>query len=854
MKDNSNLKLVAGKYALEKIEENDKELKESVNTTPDEYSYFINKKIIKPLDLQNFDTSFHLHKNIISYDINCKDIITSQSYYCISCKQSICTKCGINNHSDHILIQRDNCLFSDPNFFVEISKIIDISLKIGIKKQRIKDSIEKNVECIKQYLDEIKQEKFKEIDKYFENINKNVNNLKIQFEETKNKIENYYNRYNRFFNIKYLNEKINISDNTINNLDIENTVFLMNFDLMNLCDNKNLKVLDKLNEITNKINSIDKILSNKKNSLIQIIKSSFDFGLEFEPFENFYQEVKVRVLKFSEFINQFQETVADIFQRNGNLDKLKELLELFDSKNKKNKDIIFQQKFFSDEKNEMDNKVNISPESNLINDSKNNNCVSGSNEKKNKTGRNNLKVNLALNNKNNENKKKKSKSAKKTKIENIKKEQNNLNTTSKKNANNKFHLVKNYISEFHYNNNISNENRANKNLFTSKFTSEDVTLNNRILQRFFAYSIYEFYNKNFNEDLENKINNLKQTNTPNKLGSEHKNTNPNIPNYSKSKERNNSKIKSNTNSINTNKKEIIPNKEMINEQDKLDENQYNIKSLAYLSNYQNRFNSLKEIAKPIIGTNQIQIFDPSTKRIIKKTSSLNKDQHGYSIFPDGCRHILIDKILYITGGNNKCGYIVLSYDILSHQLTRLSNLNSEHYFHTLEYIDNFDCILCIGGENSSSCEIMDISQKKWTKLPQLNYPRANCNVYYNNINEQIYVLFGMKGNIWEKNNKNIDKIEMLELNNIEKGWIVVDYYKSCGIDLKFNFCKTIPFTKDKLIIFGGNNMRGSESLNFYVIFDMNKNEIFQVDKQTMDMIKIEEKKMRMADYSLTKFS
>ena len=49
-------------------------------------------------------------------------------------------------------------------------------------------------------------------------------------------------------------------------------------------------------------------------------------------------------------------------------------------------------------------------------------------------------------------------------------------------------------------------------------------------------------------------------------------------------------------------------------------------------------------------------------------------------------------------------------------------------------------------------------------------------------------------------------------------------------------------------------MRGSESLNFYVIFDMNKNEIFQVDKQTMDMIKIEEKKMRMADYSLTKFS
>ena len=296
------------------------------------------------------------------------------------------------------------------------------------------------------------------------------------------------------------------------------------------------------------------------------------------------------------------------------------------------------------------------------------------------------------------------------------------------------------------------------------------------------------------------------------------------------------------------------NKEISNDKDKTDGNQYNLKSLDYLSNYQNRFNSLKEIAKPIIGTNLIQIFEPSTKKIVKKTTSLNKEKHGYSLFPDGCRHILINNILNITGANNKCGYIVLSYNILSNKLTRLSNFNSEHYFHTLEYIDNFDCIVCIGSENSSNCEIMDTNHKKWKKLPSLNYPRANCNVYYNNINEQIYVLFGMKGNLWEKNNKNIDKIELMDLNNIEKGWLIVDYYKSCGIDLRFNICKTIPFTKDKLIIFGGNNMRGSENQNFYAIFDMNKNEIFQTDKHTLDLIKIEEKKMRLSDLVLTKFN
>jgi len=81
---------------------------------------------------------------------------------------------------------------------------------------------------------------------------------------------------------------------------------------------------------------------------------------------------------------------------------------------------------------------------------------------------------------------------------------------------------------------------------------------------------------------------------------------------------------------------------------KIDSNQYNIKSVSYLSNYTNRYNSLKEIAKPIIGTNQIQIFDQNTKKIIKKSTSLKKDEHGYSIFPDGCRHILINNILYLT--------------------------------------------------------------------------------------------------------------------------------------------------------------------------------------------------------------
>ena len=82
-------------------------------------------KINKPKELKELDALGHLKHNIIHADKNCTDPITDSSYYCFTCKQSVCNKCGANNHKEHILIQRNNCLFFDKTFFNEISKVID---------------------------------------------------------------------------------------------------------------------------------------------------------------------------------------------------------------------------------------------------------------------------------------------------------------------------------------------------------------------------------------------------------------------------------------------------------------------------------------------------------------------------------------------------------------------------------------------------------------------------------------------------------------------------------------------------------------------------------------------------------
>ena len=276
-----------------------------------------------------------------------------------------------------------------------------------------------------------------------------------------------------------------------------------------------------------------------------------------------------------------------------------------------------------------------------------------------------------------------------------------------------------------------------------------------------------------------------------------------------------------------------------------------IKSASLLSNYYERYTDLKEKAKPIINTNYIQLFEPLTNRITKIKIPLKKEEHGYTTFPDGCRHILIDSDLYITGGTDNCGYpinIVLLFNLAIGEIIRISNLNDNHSYHSIEYLENFDSIIVVGGENSSSCEIMDLDSKNWTKLPSLNFPRANSNIYYNSITSDLFVLFGMEGEMTEKT-KNTDVIEVLELNDIMGGWMMVDYYKSVGLDLKNNYCITLPFLRDKLLIYGGSSARSLEK-RLFALFDMIKNECIKIDSDTMDLIRSEENKIIAFDNAI----
>ena len=890
---------------VEILNNNLKQISTKENEIKDKKILTKSELLNKPKELLEFDVLSHFNENISRPDKNDLNNISQNSYYCINCKHS---DCPFYDEKRHLIINRVKCLLYDSNFFDEIDSYINEALNFSYLKNEIKDNINNYVDKMKETLDKLRENKFNEIDVFFEENQKNFYKLKNEYINIRKNIEEYYEINKKFFNIELNQEKIeenknipSILNNNENNekencyiedidisspnRDIENAVFLLNFELMNLCETKNLENIYYIKTIKKRIELFNTKIQSE---LDKDVNTIFKFiNLETKPekyIENKYWDVEIRTKKYTEIINQFKETICDIYHRTGNLEKIKDLIDILDSKLKKNNKIIFGQKYFNKDKKtievnnlNLNNKENISnnEQRNTVNSRKRNN-ISATHKRTSSKAKSLKKYNTVRGKSSNKNKRNDN---------NIK---NNIQTLTLSNDILLRNIIKNKNEKYNQTEtNINNTNNAQvnqKKLYQKMINfqnciPDDIILDKRVIQRFFAYSISEIYKKNFekidvnNTDIyynimnkdniylnkERQSNNLKDMNNKNinnntKRGTSSKkykfnntnNTNNRLmPNYYTNRTKPNNRYEPNNN-LEKEKFDI----------EKMDpSNQYNIKSVSYLSNYTNRYNSLKEIAKPIIGSNQIQLFFQKSQKIIRKTTSLNKEEHGYSLFPEGCRHILIENNLYIIGGTNHVRQpinIVLCYNILFGTLKRLQDMVFPHSYHTVEYLENFDSIICIGGENSNQCEIMDLENKKWIKLPNLNNPRGNANVYYNNLTSELFVLFGICGIMCEKINYS-DSIEVLELKDIDKGWIIVDYYKTPGLNLKLNYCMTIPFTKEQLLIYGGSNMR-SFSKNIYALFHMIKNECNKVDTQTMELIKLEEKKSRLVDLALTKLS
>jgi hypothetical protein len=166
-----------------------------------------------------------------------------------------------------------------------------------------------------------------------------------------------------------------------------------------------------------------------------------------------------------------------------------------------------------------------------------------------------------------------------------------------------------------------------------------------------------------------------------------------------------------------------------------------------LNNNINNINNEEYKIQAMPGTNEIQIFDKKTGIITKKFIKLN---FKYSYFLNGCRSIQIKDLLYITGGvskEKKETKIALVYSVKTNEISLLPEMLKPHSYHSIYYIDSYNSILVIGGENNNCCEMFNINTNTWSNLPDMNYAKSNCNIFFDNSKDYIYTLFGKFGKI-----------------------------------------------------------------------------------------------------------
>ena len=728
-----------------------------------------NKRIIPNLkdELKNINIYQHLRRNILDPKINCKETLSDEIYYCITCKQSTCQKCSLIKHQNHQIIPKTILYEFTPNFFDEVQNILKDSYTINDSKDSYIFLIENQAKELHNKIDEIKDKKIKEINDTFKKAKKCIKELEDNVNEIKNSMEKFYQNNKGFFNV-------------IKNNDFDNSIFLLYYELNFLGYTKNSEMIKRIEKLRSDFVKYKEYFEIHKEKIIKMMEDFIGLENPQMNMDDLYWDVKFRIKTYNEMIEKLKQNIYDLMKHSGNINDLKELVNILDSKNKKGIQYIFNQEYFTKNQTQTNN-----------NDINNNgeNIPSNFNPE--------IKENKTLDTKRRSRKKFTSLTkniGRKSSRGNLKTDRNYSNyflTQSQKSfspTNQKSYFKTTIFSGKNSSSflNFQSPEASKVALHQLGINSpKDITLDDKVKKKFFTYTYIDLYNKLF-------------SNQPRK-------------------------------SFDSNAR--------------------------IFADYKNRNNQLKEYVKPIIGTNEIIVYDSTLDKSIRVKVDLTKEKHGYEKFPSGCRHLYIEGKLYICGGVDPLNYpinIALVYQPGSNIINKIDNMPNPHSYHSMEYLENYDCFVVIGGENNICVELFDIFTQKWSTLPELNVPRTNINIYFDEFTSELYALFGALGNYSERKNVYSEVIEVLELNDISSGWCKIDYYKGSSFDIRQEIVTTYPFTRTKLLIYGGKSSRDNENLfGMYLIDSM---ELIKVDKDVIEKLKLEQKKIKMMNNAYNKMN
>ena len=170
------------------------------------------------------------------------------------------------------------------------------------------------------------------------------------------------------------------------------------------------------------------------------------------------------------------------------------------------------------------------------------------------------------------------------------------------------------------------------------------------------------------------------------------------------------------------------------------------------------------------------------------------------------------------------------------------DMRNPRSYHTMVFNDVFETMMVIGGEFNNTVEIFDPLSNRWQELPELNIPRAIPLFYFDEGRGNMYVLFGVEGDYHKPKQIHTDSIEILDLTELNQGWMKINYNNKANMDLKC-FLNLYPLNDFLLLIYGG--LESRQSKRNACIYNLVKAEMTKIDKNLMDELRNESKNNKL---------
>ena len=304
----------------------------------------------------------HLRAGVQNKEKNCKCSNTIEKmFYCIPCKISCCTKCTLADHRGHLLIAKADYDMQESTIqksFQSVEELLEhdpLFQDIEDKKKELYNQVEITYNSLIKMCDDWKNYKIREINELFDELTKNIKNVNDKKKDSKKVLNNFANKHKQFLN---LGDK---------NKDPNNTVFLVNYDLLSIpySWSNGLKQIGEniskdMNAYQNREKDLDKFILNGVRELLfykddedVITHEKIDERLlplmklkvEIKDFNaEKLKDIDKRISKFNKGVDTFKQAVVNSVNKNGNYRDIERENNIFEHRKVKGAENLFSQR------------------------------------------------------------------------------------------------------------------------------------------------------------------------------------------------------------------------------------------------------------------------------------------------------------------------------------------------------------------------------------------------------------------------------------------------------------------------------------------------------------------------------